>query len=77
MIWIVDDQFLHFLVSAAHEQEDAGNLLQLLFLIESIFYEVHRPLLSDPISKLHRAKQVDSVSCTLQVAENNMFTKKP
>jgi len=54
----------------ARGQEDAGNLLRLIFLIESTFCEVHHPLLSGPISKLHHAKQVDSVSCILQVAEN-------
>jgi hypothetical protein len=78
MLWMVDNQktlnsYLRFLISEVRGQEDARNLLQLLFLIESIFCEVHHPSLSDPISKLHHAKQVDSVSCILQDAENNMF----
>ena len=54
-------------------QGDVGNLLQLQFLLESIFCEVPHPSLCDPIAKLHHAKQVDSVSCILQVTENNSF----
>lgn len=42
-LWTKNVEFLHFLTFVAHEQEDVGNLLQLQFLPESIFCEVHHP----------------------------------